>query len=116
MTEIFEVRCKPELKISLNNDGIEIVDGYEPKNNGVYSFEQIKSVELNAERTNWFISILSWIVDLLAGSAVGGNFKNKASLNIKLADQDLKILLINAAIKKVERISESLHIKRVLKP
>ena len=42
--------------------------------------------------------------------------EHKASLNIKLADQDLKILLINAAIKKVERISESLHIKRVLKP
>ena len=87
MTETVELRNNPELKIILNTEGFEIVDVSEPKNNGKYSFGQIKSVELNAERTDWFISVFSRIVDLIAGSAVGGNFKNKANLNLKMLNR-----------------------------
>ncbi|WOD42389.1 hypothetical protein [Hwangdonia lutea] len=112
MTETVELRKKPELKFILNTDEFDIVDASEPKNNGTYSYAEIKKAELNAERTDWFISTLSHIADFLMGSAVGGNFKNKANLKLKLNNRTLKIWLIDADFKKVERITELIKNKK----
>ncbi len=109
MTETIALRNKPELKIILNTDEFEIVDVSEPQNNGTYTFIQIKSAALHAERTDWFISALSWIVDLVAGSAVGGNFKNKANLQLVMVNRTLKIWLTDADFEKAERIVELIN-------
>jgi hypothetical protein len=112
MIESVVLRNKPELKIILNKDGIEIIDASEPKNNGVYSFGQIKNVKLNAERTNWLISVLSWVVDYLTGSATRGNFKRKASLILEMVNQTLKLWLIDADFNKAEKIAELINHKK----
>ncbi len=109
MTETVALRNKPELKIILNTDGFEIVDVSEPQNNGTYTYGQIESVALNAERTDWFISALSFIVGLFAGSAGGGNFKNKANLQLEMVDRTLKIWLTDADFEKAERIVELIN-------
>ncbi|REG88211.1 hypothetical protein [Winogradskyella sediminis] len=74
MTETVELRNKPELKFILNTDEFNVIDASEPKNNGTYSYTEIKSAELNSERTDWLISVLSVIVDFLTGSGNGGKF------------------------------------------
>lgn len=112
MTETVELRNKPELKIILNNDEFEIVDASELKNNGIYAFGKLKNVELNAERTNWLISTLSIIVDLFAGSAVGGKFKKKANLNLEMENRNLKIWLIDADFEKAKRVTELINSKK----
>ncbi|MDG1730977.1 MAG: hypothetical protein P8K68_14030 [Algibacter sp.] len=66
MIETFELRDKPELKITLSESGIEISDASQPKNNGIFLFNTIKSIELNNKKTNWFITIFSWIMYLFA--------------------------------------------------
>ena len=86
MTETVELRNKPELKFILNTDEFNVIDASEPENNGTYSYTEIKSTELNSERTNWLISILSVIVDFLTGSGNGGKFKTKANLILKHKD------------------------------
>ena len=45
MTETIELRNKPELKIILNTHEFEVIDASEPKNNGTYSYAEIKSVK-----------------------------------------------------------------------
>jgi len=112
MRETVELRSKPELKIILDADGFEIVDVSGPKNNGTYSFGQIRNVELNRQQTNWFISIFSWIVDLFAGSAVGGNFKSQANLKLKMVNRTIKIWLTDVDLKGAERIAELLNNKK----
>ena len=112
MTETVELRNKPELKIILNEDEFEIVDASEPKNSGIYSFGELKNAELNAERTNWLISILSVIVDFLTGSGNGGKFKTKSNLNLEMEKRNLKIWLIDADFVKAQRITELINSKK----
>ncbi|MCA0931271.1 hypothetical protein LCM02_02330 [Lutimonas saemankumensis] len=112
MTETVELRNKPELKIILNENEFEIVDASEPKNSGIYSFRELKNAKLNAERTNWLISTLSIIVDLFAGSAVGGKFKKKANLNLEMVNQNLKIWLTDVDFEKAKKVTVFINNKK----
>ncbi|GFZ77835.1 hypothetical protein GCM10011531_04110 [Aquaticitalea lipolytica] len=114
MTEIVVLRNKPELRIILNNDEFEIVDASEPKNNGIYSFGELKNVELNAERTNWLISILSVITDFITGIGNGARFKDKSNLNIEMENRNLKLWLINADFGKAEKLTELIKSKKTI--
>ncbi|WP_335977689.1 hypothetical protein [Gaetbulibacter jejuensis] len=109
MTETVELRKKPELKFILNMDEFNVIDASEPKNNGAYSYTEIKSAELNSERANWLISILSVIVDFLTGSGNGGKFKTKANLILKTEKRNLKIWLNDADYGKAEKITELIN-------
>ncbi len=113
MTETVELRKKPELRIILDADRFEIVDISEPKNSGTFPFQQIKSVELNGQQTNWFISILSWILELFSGNAiVGGNFESQANLKLEMVDRSLKIWLTSVDFEKAKRVAELLNNKK----
>ena len=112
MTENVELRNKPELKFVLNMDEFDIIDASDPKNNGTYSYAEIKSAELNSERTNWLISILSIIVDFLSGSGNGGKFKAKANLILKTDNRNLKIWLNDADYGKAENLTELIKSKK----
>ena len=95
MAEIVELRNKPELKIILSTDGFEIIDISEPKNTGEYTFEEIKNVELTAERTDKLITTLSWILAFFTGGGTTGeNYKNRANLKLGMVNQNLKIWLV----------------------
>jgi len=109
MTETVELRNKPELKFILNTNEFKIIDASQPKNNGTYTYVEIKNAEFNTERTNWLISILSVIVDLLAASANGGKFKTKANLTLKTEKRNLKIWLNDADYGKAEKITELIN-------
>ena len=112
MTENVELRNKPELKFVLNMDEFDIIDASDPKNNETYSYAEIKSAELNSERTNWLISILSIIVDFLSGSGNGGKFKTKANLILKTDNRNLKIWLNDADYGKSENLTELIKSKK----
>ena len=114
MSETIVLRKNPELKIILNPDNFEIMDVSESKNNGIYSFGKLKNVNLIFEKTNWLISILSIIVDLITGSGIGGKFKNKAYLNLEMRNMNLKIVLIGTDTEKINKVSELLNNKKLL--
>tara|TARA_R110000737_G_C14152427_1_gene407934 strand:+ start:103 stop:468 length:366 start_codon:yes stop_codon:yes gene_type:complete len=113
MAEIVELRNKPELKIILSTDGFEIIDISEPKNTGEYTFEEIKNVELTAERTDKLITTLSWILAFFTGGGTTGeNYKNRANLKLGMVNQNLKIWLVDADFQKAERIAHILTEKK----
>ena len=108
MIKTIELRNTPELKVILNKEEFEIVDISDPKNSGIYSFGKLKVVEFNAERTNWWFSILTIILDLFifGGPRV---YKRKANLNLKMKKLNLKILLIDADLEKAKKITYLLN-------
>ena len=109
MTETVELRNKPELIFILDTNEFNIFDASDLKNNGTYSYTEIKSAELNSERTNWLISILSVIVDSLTGTANGGKFKTKTNLTLNTEKLNLKIWLNDADYGKAEKITEFIN-------
>lgn len=112
MTETVELRNIPELKFILKKDGFDIIDASKPKNSGAYSYFETKSVELNSERINWLISILSIIVEFLTGVGNGGIFRSKTYLMLHMHSQDLKIWLNNADLGKAEKIKQLIESKK----
>jgi len=108
MINTIELRNKPELKIILNNEEFEIIDASEPKNSGTYSFKKLINIELKEEKTNWFVSTLSIIVDFFTGVAVGGKLKDKANLNFEMENQNLIIWLIDVDFEKTKRVTQLL--------
>lgn len=111
MTETVTLRDKPPLKLMLHASNLEIVDTSDPKNNGTYPFNDIKNAKVNAESTDWFVSIFSYILDLFVSSALGGNFKNKAHLTLTTIDGTLKIWLVDADLEKAEKVAELINTK-----
>jgi hypothetical protein len=112
MKENFELRNKPELKFILNENELKIIDNSDHENTGTYSYGEIKSIKLNKERTNWFVSFLSFIVDLIIGSGANGQtFKNKASLDLELNSKKVRILLFGVNFSKAEKIAGSIKEK-----
>lgn len=85
------------MNVILKDSSFDIIDDYSPQNNESYTYNNIESIQLHKEKTNWFVSVLSIIIDLFPGIGYGGNFKTKAHLKIDLKEgQALKIWLINA--------------------
>lgn len=109
--DIYNLRQAPELTIKLNDERFEVIDFYDRKNIGVYSFENLQCIKINAERANWMISTLSWIVDLFTVSGDGGLYKDQANMVFKMSDMILKISLIDADYKKAESLVEFIKTK-----
>jgi hypothetical protein len=112
MVKVFELREKPELKLILKDLELDIIDKYSSHNNGSYSYNNIVSVHLQKKRTQWFISVLSIIVDIFSGSAMGGKFQNKAQLNIELkTGKSLTIWLIDTDFELIKEAAQSITAK-----
>jgi hypothetical protein len=109
MIKTIELRQQPNLKFLFSKDDFKIIDTSEPKNNGVYKFTQLTEVTLKKEKTDWWITSLSWLLDIFSGSTVAGNFKNKAHLTLKMKNQILKIWLIDADLKKAQEVVDLLN-------
>ena len=113
MTETVTLRNKPALKLMLHANSLEIVDSSDPKNNGTYAFKEIRNAKVTAEGTDWFVSIVSYIVTLFTGGALGGNYKNKAHLSLETDDGTLKIWLVDADFEKAERVAQLINAKKI---
>lgn len=114
MEDTIILRSKPELKIVFKSESFELTDVSEPNNKGIYLYENLRSVKLNPERTDWLVSITSWIADLfVGGGSIGGNYKNKANLQLEMTNRNLKIWLVNADFQRAERIVQFLAKKNL---
>lgn len=98
------LRKQPKLLVSIKDYAIEVIDDAELTNNGVYSYNTIKSIEFILEKTDWFVSVFSWVVDLFSSILVGGKFSSKAHIRLKLKDKVLKIYLIDADLDQAKEI------------
>ena len=112
MTETITLRDKPALKLILHANSLEIVDRSDPKNNGTYPFKEIKNAKVNAEGTDWFVSILSYVVTLFVGGTLGGKYKNKAHLTLTTDDGTIKIWLVDADFQQAEKVAARINTKR----
>ncbi|MBU2946231.1 hypothetical protein [Zobellia uliginosa] len=112
MKETVELRNKPELKIILNSENFEVIDAAKPRNNGTYVFRHIKKLELNEERTDWFISVMTFIVGLFVGGHATGTYKNRANLKIETDNQKLQIWLDNVDFSKAQKVMRLIKSKK----
>ncbi len=100
------LQSKPELKFILNKEGFELFDISDQKNNGIYLFSRIKNVELNKKKMNWVITVLSYIVEIIANIGGGHESKEEANLILEMTDRIVKISLRDAYFNRAEKLVE----------
>ncbi len=106
-----ELRNKPELKISINQDGFQILDSAHPANNGDYSFLQLDYVEFHPEQIDWLVAIMSVVIDLVTLGGINWKFKNKPKLKFKVDNKIFKVYLIDADLEKAKAVTDLLNKK-----
>ncbi|WP_299800333.1 hypothetical protein [uncultured Maribacter sp.] len=109
MNSTIEIRNKPKASIIFNEEKFEIIDSKDSSNNGFYLFDKLLNVDVIERKTDWYITVLSFIVDIFTGSASGSNYKNKAHLKIDLEDSSIKIWLSNDDIDKAHKAKKLLN-------
>ena len=114
-TETVILRDNPKFKIVVSTNQFEITDKAHPNTSITYSYDLTDKIELNKERTNWLLTVLSYVVEFFTGTAIGagGLYKEKNKLGIIYNGQSKEILLtncdINKAIEAIEKISSRLN-------
>ena len=109
MNASIQIRDKPKASIIFGEDQFEIIDSKDISNNGFYLFNKLLNVYIIEKKTDWFITVLSFIVDIFTGSASGSNYKNKAHLKIDLEDCSITIWLSNEDIDKAHKVKQMLN-------
>lgn len=111
--ETIKLRNKPDLQVNLNQSGFQLIDSSDPHKNGNYSFEHLEHVEFDPGGTDWFISLLSFIVDLPTGGLLsGGKYKNRPSIKLTIRGKTFKILLIDADLEKAKTVVQILNCRK----
>jgi len=101
---ILELRKKPQLVFTMNENDFHLIDANEPANNGNFNYNLIDSVELVRGKTNWYISILSLVSDFIFGFGASDIYKEKDRLVIRLKSSKIEILLFKIDKKEVKTL------------
>jgi hypothetical protein len=99
----YQLRKKPLLEFTFNENDFRLIDTTEPANNGNFKYNLIDSVELVSGKTNWFISFISLVTDFLRFGAFD-IYKEKDRLVIQLKSSKIEILLFRVDKEKVEAL------------
>lgn len=111
--EEFFLRKDPVLKITFDKNQFEIFNE-EKQFKKVYEYEKVDSVELVERKTNWFVTLLSFIVSLLFESASGDLYKDNERLilhyengrdeiDLKKCDLETVKCVLNNINEKIEK-------------
>jgi len=83
----------PRMEFKLSENGFELIDGQTTKNSGVYSYSNLKSIQLNKVWYPYVVKWLRYISWLMNGAPLAGETTKKANLKIILDDRILHIWL-----------------------
>ncbi|RAR48493.1 hypothetical protein [Flavobacterium lacus] len=103
-TKIYQLRKKPLLEFTLNENDFRLIDNDNPSNNSLLTFNSIISVEIVRGKTNWFISIFSLIIDLIFDFSSFSNYKEKDKLIIQTKNSTIEILLFKVDRREAEML------------
>jgi len=111
-SETLTLRKDPIFEITLTDNSFVIKNEADKNDSGIYKYAEIISLKLQEKRTNWIITILSFIFDFIGGPA-GQLYKEKNLLIINYNESIKKILLIDCDMSKAKRIAEHINSKHI---
>lgn len=103
------LKKSPPLEFSFNESSFQITNGENPDTEGVYQYGALKSIGFDKEKTNWLLTVLSYVVELVAGVGGGNTYKNKKRLTINLANKKIKLDLLDCEQKTIDELIAELE-------
>ena len=103
------LRQDPLFKVQFKEEGFEIYNEANTGDNGWYAFRKTDSIHLERRRVNWFVSILSFVVDLFTGGGTGGIFREKDHLKLRYDASVKRIPIYRCNMKVAEKLVQRIE-------
>ena len=108
----YTLKTKPELTFEFEVNHFSITDDGQPQNNGSYTYNKLKKIELQKEQNEYGFSSIIWILEqIISAGLLGKLYKTKSYLILNLGDKSIKIWLKGVSIKKVKHMVSFMHKK-----
>nr|WP_298996332.1 hypothetical protein [uncultured Allomuricauda sp.] len=98
----------PPLEFIFDENSFQIINAANPDSEGIYEHATLKSVGFHKEKTNWFLTIFSFMVELVVGVGGGDRYKDKKKLTIHHANKKVKIDLFDCEQKTIDKLISKL--------
>ncbi len=109
--EKFILRNNPYFEIILNEHSFEINNSDYTYKNGVYKFDEIKSVELIDKKLDWFSTLIGNVIGFFLGGQIGYEV-SEAKFEIQLySDKIIDVKLINCDIVSANKFLKKIKFK-----
>ena len=107
----FKLRTEPIFEIDLSENEIKITDGSLSKSVSVYEYSKLQSFNFKREKTNWAVTILSFIIDLFTGSGSSDKYTEKNQLLLTYNGKKLKYYLEKCELLEITKIVDLVNQK-----
>ena len=108
--EKIRLREKPLLELVMSETLLDIRNDEYKDENGKYEYVFLESIKLNKKRTNWFLTILSHLVEISIGGA-GSSYKTKLNIAFKYKGISKRITLNDCDPKLAEQFVEKVKLR-----
>lgn len=106
----------PPLEFIFNESSFQIINAAVPDSEGIYEYATLQSIGFDKEKTNWGLTLFSFIVELVAGLGGGDRYKDKKKLTIHHANKKVKIDLFDCEQKTIDKLISKLKAIAKLTP
>lgn len=105
------LKDKPRIEFFFRKNDFEILNEREGNHNGVFTYELLNSVGIKQEKTNWLVTILSFIVEMIFSTNSQGVYKKKSLLELNYKNEKIDLDLEGCNSDKAELITNKLKLE-----
>ncbi|MDP5230106.1 MAG: hypothetical protein NWQ38_06915 [Cellulophaga sp.] len=98
------LRNDPFFEIIIYKDSFEIKDEKDKDATGIYSFTQLKNIEVKKAQTFWLSTIFFTVIDFIIGTSATGIMKLKDRICMSHMNREIVILLDNCDVNKAKQL------------
>ena len=103
-TQTFRLRTKPVFEVELSTDELKIIDNNLAESISVYEYSKLQNFNFKREKTNWGLTILSFILDLFTGGVSPDKYTEQNQLLLTYNGEKLKYYLENCELFEISKI------------
>lgn len=105
----YTLREKPKFEIDLSDNSIKIVDKSKVLSSSSFILDKIETFEIKERRTNWLITILSFVVEIFSSISVPGKYSEGSQLLMEYEGNTFKYHLNDCNLDSLREIQNKLQ-------
>ncbi|MEL6916603.1 MAG: hypothetical protein AAFO99_02620 [Bacteroidota bacterium] len=94
-SEKITLKKSPPLEFIFNEDSFQIINEADPDSEGIYQYGKVRLARFKKEKTNWVVTILSFLGDLFFSVGHTDIYKERKRLTIKHDKKSIELNLLD---------------------
>ncbi len=107
----YTLREKPKFEIDLSDSSIKIVDKSDGTSSSSFELDKVEKFEIKEKRTNWLITIFSFVAEIFTSISVPGKYSESPQLHLGYEEKTFKYYLNDCDLNLLSKIENSIQNK-----